>query len=577
MAAGNSELLKSRYTLTSGEFVSGNQPVSSGRSVPVPMDVVGTADTVGGTMYDIQYNGPAAQTIFYDPMSGIHVTWMFSAGQPGTDRNMRYNFYDPATGAWLFSQGATFMDWGVNAFAERTGFGNLDVDLATNCAYISAHRASTSSMCPTVGKDASPGSGTFEECSGEANADAYLWPAMGLTQTEKVHVALMDNGSRTQLFYSKIDPWCTWATPISIIGSAPDAGFPDYGIATSHASTKLAVIWPFMDANPPTQPLTGWYRQSSDDGENWEDPIELGFPPVFTPGTETLPTFDISSLYGYYDSEDSLHIVGEVTPFIAGQGYVLPAVVSHYCTKTGWSVIFRAQTETLAASVGQNTAYAARPTIAEGAPNEFVCVWEQFDSVNVEVNTDLLRADILGARSIDGGVTWGAPVRLATAGTTSLRYPSLAPHFVNDTCHILYLQDLEAGFAVSTTPQGSMTQNPVIHQKFWKGELPLPSAIAEGAVRLPTRVMLGAARPNPLQTATVIRYELPKAGAVSLRIHDEAGRTVRTLVAGRAGPGTFQAIWDGRCDNGSRAVSGVYFYTLTTDNTRVSKKLTLIQ
>jgi len=83
--------------------------------------------------------------------------------------------------------------------------------------------------------------------------------------------------------------------------------------------------------------------------------------------------------------------------------------------------------------------------------------------------------------------------------------------------------------------------------------------------------------PNPTQSQTVIRYDLPKSTAVELAIYDVAGRRVRTLADGLLGPGAFAATWDGR-DAGGRAVgSGVYFYRLRAGDFEATRKMTRVQ
>jgi parallel beta-helix repeat protein len=63
--------------------------------------------------------------------------------------------------------------------------------------------------------------------------------------------------------------------------------------------------------------------------------------------------------------------------------------------------------------------------------------------------------------------------------------------------------------------------------------------------------------PNPFNPTTVIRYLLPVAGHVSLRIYDILGREVATLVDGQKEMGYYTATFDG-----SRFSSGVYFIRL---------------
>ena len=67
------------------------------------------------------------------------------------------------------------------------------------------------------------------------------------------------------------------------------------------------------------------------------------------------------------------------------------------------------------------------------------------------------------------------------------------------------------------------------------------------------------ARPNPFNPATTIAYSLAGRSRVTIRVHDLAGRVVRTLVEGTVEPGEHRTLWDGTTDAGRRAASGVYF------------------
>jgi hypothetical protein len=70
--------------------------------------------------------------------------------------------------------------------------------------------------------------------------------------------------------------------------------------------------------------------------------------------------------------------------------------------------------------------------------------------------------------------------------------------------------------------------------------------------------------PNPSASGTTIRYDLPQAAEVELRVFDPSGRLVRGLKNGvREGPGPGQAVWDGCDEQGRRVATGAYYYRLT--------------
>jgi hypothetical protein len=83
--------------------------------------------------------------------------------------------------------------------------------------------------------------------------------------------------------------------------------------------------------------------------------------------------------------------------------------------------------------------------------------------------------------------------------------------------------------------------------------------------------------PNPANPALVIHYVLPHDDLVALRIHDPAGRVVRTLVSSRQAAGGHQARWDGRDDAGRAVASGVYLARLATSSASGSRRVTLIR
>ena len=83
--------------------------------------------------------------------------------------------------------------------------------------------------------------------------------------------------------------------------------------------------------------------------------------------------------------------------------------------------------------------------------------------------------------------------------------------------------------------------------------------------------------PNPFNPATVVRFELPGAMNVDLRVFDLRGRIVRTLFSGLAGPGEMELRFDGRDDRGRILANGVYQVVLQGEGLRVSKRAVLVK
>lgn len=84
--------------------------------------------------------------------------------------------------------------------------------------------------------------------------------------------------------------------------------------------------------------------------------------------------------------------------------------------------------------------------------------------------------------------------------------------------------------------------------------------------------------PNPFNPSTQIRFVLPQAAPVTLRIFDIAGRRVATLLDGvRKEAGEQSLLWDGRDEAGQALPSGVYLYRLEAGELRATRKLTLLK
>ena len=83
--------------------------------------------------------------------------------------------------------------------------------------------------------------------------------------------------------------------------------------------------------------------------------------------------------------------------------------------------------------------------------------------------------------------------------------------------------------------------------------------------------------PNPFNPGTRIRWYIPFASRVRIRIFDVTGRPVRHLIDEKFDAGTGSTFWDGARDGGEAAASGVYFYRIEAGSFNDSKKMILIR
>jgi hypothetical protein len=86
----------------------------------------------------------------------------------------------------------------------------------------------------------------------------------------------------------------------------------------------------------------------------------------------------------------------------------------------------------------------------------------------------------------------------------------------------------------------------------------------------PSVFYLGQNYPNPFNPSTNIKYSIPAAGFVTLKVYDLLGREVSILLNEQQQAGTFDVVFDG-----SNLASGVYYYQLKAGELTATKKLML--
>ena len=83
--------------------------------------------------------------------------------------------------------------------------------------------------------------------------------------------------------------------------------------------------------------------------------------------------------------------------------------------------------------------------------------------------------------------------------------------------------------------------------------------------------------PNPFNPSTEIRFDIPTARDVQLRVYNQLGQTVRTLVDRQMKAGSYRVSWDGATEQGAKVASGVYFYSLKAGDFKQIRKMTLVK
>lgn len=88
---------------------------------------------------------------------------------------------------------------------------------------------------------------------------------------------------------------------------------------------------------------------------------------------------------------------------------------------------------------------------------------------------------------------------------------------------------------------------------------------------LPDRLALSPNYPNPFNAATVIEFTLPQEEHVTLTLYDLLGRKVADLYHGRYAAGAY------RYNLQMHMPSGIYFYALQAERSRLIRKMTVVK
>ncbi|MBC8185657.1 T9SS type A sorting domain-containing protein, partial [candidate division KSB1 bacterium] len=83
---------------------------------------------------------------------------------------------------------------------------------------------------------------------------------------------------------------------------------------------------------------------------------------------------------------------------------------------------------------------------------------------------------------------------------------------------------------------------------------------------VPKKYMLSKNYPNPFNSSTTFRYNIPQSELVQITVYDALGRLVKKLIKKEQPAGVHSVVWDGRNDDGELVATGVYFYSLKVEN-----------
>jgi len=99
-----------------------------------------------------------------------------------------------------------------------------------------------------------------------------------------------------------------------------------------------------------------------------------------------------------------------------------------------------------------------------------------------------------------------------------------------------------------------------------------PLSVSSISNIIPEKYSLSQNYPNPFNPNTIIRFQIKDSRFVSLKVYDVLGKEIATLVNEKKPAGYYETEF-----SAENIPSGVYFYTLKTDNYTETKKMILLK
>lgn len=582
--------------------------IESGATLKRPHSIIPSAntaavvtDTVGKTTYDFGGNSCLGRRLALSPpglSDGLHFAYMARTTGSNADRYATYNFYDRNFGIF-------FSPYQFSSYAG-SGWASV-VDGQNHEALMVFHWSNSATGLVTTHfvKDDDQAAYGF---STDVEVDtAGLWPGIA-AQGDTIFITNTPDPDRIpgNTFYS-LDYGATWT----------QSGFPTPP-SPAAVNFENPESWPeFNPANPseigfallqeeePTPSGTNYqggvaWSTTNDLGATWNSMTVYDFGTVLPGNFAYLPqtlfqhTFYTQIMNAYSDNGIG-HVVFNGSGFqVAGADTfsIYPVVY--------WNTQQQQLIELTADSVARNPAISdtvlalfpyrcignSWPHIATGPDGLVAVVWQQIemvDSTNVRVVYGTLGAtsipfyatDIYCAVSSDYGQTWSQSFKVGGETGECDMYPILARKVEKDAndnyfIHFMYLWDTNPGGSLASPSETDFSECAWIYKMV--DITPYIVGINSSSDNLVTDFMLAQNYPNPFNPSTTINFNIQKRTKVTLDIYNTLGQKVATVLNEVVNPGAHNVEFDG-----SDLSSGVYFYQLTADNFKSTRKMVLMK
>jgi len=545
------------------------------------------------SMYDLLSNG-TPNCVAQNPSSPnfIHAAYMWD------------NLTDPVAGStnrrvkyWKTTDKGTTWSFVANVPDLRAGYCAVDIyntGSATKEIFCNHSANGGGGVRAQCFLDAFEGLGSFTSVEpGDRSFNEIIWPRFVMTSSAVLtnKVILMGSVNSTA-FDSSFYSICTATTPEpgtwgqwqNFNGSTAET----YKMARG-ADGRIGFTWIAPDLNAPPDYGDVYFAESTNNGTTFSAPVKI-FHSNFT--TDSLAGFrglDIVYL------GNSAKVVFETIKQTQANNF-FPGFPNNI---RFWSPSLPGTPPNNSIIIVDTTSVGYHPAISGGSTNDALapicrcgigvsgsCLFVSFMTpfgpsglsyIGGSPDSNSFNSVWLTA-SGNGGSSWKAPQMITPFDTTitmkDWTYPSISKW--NDTTattyyvNIVSLMDSIPGSYYSHSGNGYAVSNFMFIRV---AVSPIPIGIHGISTEVPGNYSLYQNYPNPFNPTTNIRFALPNASTVSLKIYNVKGQLVETVVNNeKVSAGVNEVKF-----NASSLSSGIYFYTLQADNYKETKKMMLIK
>jgi hypothetical protein len=476
--------------------------------------------------------------------------------------------------AFSTDHGATWQDLGVVPNI-RSGFPSLTAGTtgaSQDVAIVGNHYQPAAQLTSGIHVDLVPGAGSFTTTDWNFNSTNFIWPQVNTLTNGNILVAANSyqgaNATDTGIV-TRFDPNTNqWVGSPNKFTPGNNRTSMRWTSAAGPGGRALFVISAISDNSSPVGDNRIFYFTSNDDGATWSSANVL-FDSFIDPSGDTVTAW--LGVDAVYDNAGNFYVVFntiadsfQTAKIWASKNGGTPSLVASNLEIPGSA---KSLTQTLGNVITMDW-----PTISVSQDGNYVFVGYSVLKQNDIVN-NYQAFDVYYSYGLTSNMNFvSGPIQI-TQGTDDERYIAfnrVTPIFNGYyRLHMTYQKDPQPGSA-AFNDNAPISRAALIYRYIQLDSL---IGIINIGNEVPDRFSLYQNYPNPFNPSTKIRFALPVNSNVTLKIYDVLGREVASLINNVYLTAGLKEIEF----NASGLASGIYYYSMSADNFRDTKKMILVK